>query len=434
MPSDRKYPAVGGGLSSFGGVDLASIASECGTPAYVYDLDGMTRTARELRAAFDGVPHVIAYAVKANAAGGVVRALAKEGCGADVVSEAELLVATGCGIEPASIVFSGVAKQDGEIDRAIALGIRAIQMESVEEITRVEARARAAGRKARVSFRVNPSVDLAGVTHANIATGHDAAKFGIRREDLPQAVRLAEASRHLELVGMATHVGSQFTSVDPYLDGAMVLCDAVRGLRDEGGLASLAFLDTGGGFGVDYTRAARSPAASEPPPSPADFVRAVRAEMRARRLDDLVHVIEPGRSLVAPHGALLARVVQPKVTAAARWLMIDAGMNDLMRPALYQAHHAIVPVGGHASRESWVPWRVVGPVCESSDDFGEHLLPSEPAAIVAILDAGAYGYTMANRYNGRQLPPEVFLSGGRVVARTARTAMDRWVEERVAAG
>jgi diaminopimelate decarboxylase len=415
-------------------VDLATIVEECGTPAYVYDLDGMTRSLRETRAAFEGAPHVVAYAIKANTAGGVVRALAKEGCGADVVSEAEMLVATACGVEPSRIVFSGVAKQDGEIDRAIALGIQAIQMESVEEIARVEARARAAGRRARVSLRVNPSVDLSGATHAHIATGHDAAKFGVRREDVPDAVRAVEGSRHLDLVGMATHVGSQFTSVDPYLDGAMVLCGVVRALRDEGRLASLSFLDTGGGFGVDYTHATRSQATAPAPPSPADFVRAVRAKMQELRLGDLVHVVEPGRALVAPHGVLLARVVQPKVTAAARWLMIDAGMNDLMRPALYQARHAIVPVDGGLSREPWVPWRVVGPVCESSDDFGEHLLPARPPAAVAILDAGAYGYTMANRYNGRQLPPEVFLSGGRVVARTARSAMDRWVEERVAAG
>jgi diaminopimelate decarboxylase len=431
MPSERLSPIAG--LSALAGVDLASLLEEHGTPAYVYDVDGMTRSARELRAAFSGAPHLIAYAVKANTAGGVVRALAREGCGADVVSEAELLVATSCGVEPGRIVFSGVAKQDREIDRAVALGIQAIQIESFEEIARVEARARAVGRKARVSFRLNPGVDLSEATHANIATGHDAAKFGIRGEDVLGAARAAEASPHLALVGMATHVGSQFTSVDPYLDGARVLLDTVRALRDEGCLASLAFIDTGGGFGVHYARDG-FPSVTAPPPSPEDFVRAVRAKMREHRLDDLVHVVEPGRSLVAPHGILIARVVQPKVTKVARWLMIDAGMNDLMRPALYQARHAIVPIGGEVSRQEWVPWRVVGPVCESSDDFGEHALPSEPPAAVAILDAGAYGYTMANRYNGRQLPPEVFLSGGRVVARTTRSTMESWVEERVGAG
>jgi diaminopimelate decarboxylase len=431
-----------GGCLSLGGVPLGSIVDQVGTPTYVYDLDGIAAGARELHDAFGGARHLIAYAVKANTAGAVVRALARQGCGADVVSGAELLVALGCGIDPERIVYSGVAKQEGEIDRAIACGVGAVQIESVEEIARVEARARVAARTARVSVRVNPRVDLSRATHAHVATGHDEAKFGVRREDVAAAVRIIEASGDLELVGMATHVGSQFRAVEPYIDGARVLCELVRALRDGGGLRSLAFIDTGGGFGVDYDRLPdgvlsydRRPhevGRSELPPSPADFVRAVRGELRARRLDDLAHYIEPGRSLVATHGVLLARVVQPKVTAAARWLMIDAGMNDLLRPALYQARHGIVALGPGAPADTL--WRVVGPVCESSDDFGEHRLPSEPPAAVAILDVGAYGYTMASHYNGRQLPAEVFLSGGRVVARTERATTESWVEERMKAG
>ncbi|MBV9945922.1 MAG: hypothetical protein JOZ69_03645, partial [Myxococcales bacterium] len=215
-------------------------------------------------------------------------------------------------------------------------------------------------------------------------------------------------------------------------------------LRDAGGARALAFVDTGGGFGVDYA-GDRDPASPRPP----DFVRAVRQELCALRLDDLALYVEPGRSLVAAHGVLLARVIQHKVTPLARWLMIDAGMNDLMRPALYQAKHRIVPLrrapvraDGQGSAEGGastvgapeLAWRVVGPVCESSDDFGQHPLPADPPADVAILDAGAYGYTMANRYNGRQLPVEVFTREGRVVASTARTSVDRWVEERLQAG
>jgi diaminopimelate decarboxylase len=421
-----------------GGVHLGSIVDRVGTPTYAYDLDGIAAGARDLHAAFSGAPHLVAYAVKANTAGAVVRALAAAGCGADVVSGAELLVAIGCGIAPERVVFSGVAKQDGEIDRAIACGVGAVQIESVEEVARVAARARAAGRPVRVSVRVNPRVDLAGATHAHVATGHDAAKFGVRPEDLPSAVRHIEASRDLALVGLATHVGSQFTSVEPYLEGARVLCEMARALRDGGGVRSLAFIDTGGGFGVDYGAQdppdPRDATAPPSPPRPADFIRATRAELRARRLDDLAHYIEPGRSLVAPHGVLLARVVQPKVTAAARWLMIDAGMNDLLRPALYQARHGIVALGPVAPGTACVIWRVAGPVCESSDDFGDHRLPNDPPAAVAILDAGAYGYTMASRYNGRQLPVEVFLSGGRIAGRTERASIESWVEERVDAG
>jgi diaminopimelate decarboxylase len=420
-----------GPMLSLGGVDLTELANRVGTPAYVYDLDGIAAEARALHAGFGVAAHMVAYAVKANTAGAVIRTLAREGCGADVVSEAELLVAIACGVSPDRIVYAGVAKQDREIDRAIVCGIGAVQIESVEEIARVEARARAAGRKARVSVRVNPSVDLAGATHAHVATGHDRAKFGMRREDVAPSVRLIEASPDLRLVGMATHVGSQFTSLEPYVEGARVLLDLVRALRDAGSLAALAFVDTGGGFGFDYGEHSGTGSAARP--QPADFVRAALAEQRARRLDDLALYVEPGRALVAGHGVLLARVVQPKVTAAARWLMIDAGMNDLIRPALYQARHRIRPVGASSGAEN-VAWRVVGPVCESSDDFGEHSLPSEPPRAVAILDAGAYGYTMASRYNGRQLPVEVFLSGGRVVGQTERVRLETWVEDRAKAG
>lgn len=404
---------------------LGEIARGSGTPTYVYDLDAMAREARDLHAAFEAAPHLVAYAVKANTAGGVVRALAAEGCGADVVSGAELRVVLACGIAPDKIVYSGVAKRDDEIDAAIACDIGALQIESMEEIDRVEARARAAGRRARVSVRVNPSVDVGRATHAHIATGHDEAKFGVPREDAARAVDRVEASPHLDLAGMTAHAGSQFTSVEPYVESARVLFAMVRAMRDGGRLRSIAYVDSGGGFGIDYGAGGAA--------KPADFVRAARAEQRAARLDDLALYVEPGRSLVAAHGVVVARVIQKKVAAHARWLMIDAGMNDLIRPALYQARHRIVSIDASASGPP-VPWRVVGPVCESSDDFGEHALPSDPPALVAVLDAGAYGFTMASRYNGRQQPVEAFVRGGRVVARTERGSAQAWVDERTKAG
>ena len=414
------------GRLTLGGIVLSELAAEVGTPTYVYDLDAMAAEAKALDASFDGAPHVIAYALKANTAGPVVRTLAAAGCGGDVVSGAELEVALRCGMAPDSIVYSGVAKLDGEIDRAMACGARgigAIQVESLEEMARIEARARSLARKARVSVRVNPGVE-AETAHAHIATGHDTAKFGVPREDVSRAIELAAASPHLELVGMATHVGSQLLTPRPYLESARVLFDLVRRVRArEAGMPSLAFVDTGGGFGIDY--------GGTPADSPGDFVRALRAEQRAYGLEDLALLVEPGRSLVAAFGVLLARVIQPKVASAGRWLMIDAGMNDLLRPALYQARHRIVSLDGD---DPTVPWRVVGPVCESSDDFGEHLLPADPPSAVAILDAGAYGYTMASRYNGRQAPVEVYLQGGRVAGRTRRESAEGWIDERVRAG
>jgi diaminopimelate decarboxylase len=425
MPSTRDAS----GALSFGALRLEQVIRDAGTPCYAYDLDGIAASARAIDAAFEAAPHLVCYAVKANSAGAVVRAIAAQGCGADVVSAAELLVALACGVEPDRIVYSGVAKRDEELDRAIGCGPRgigAIQIESVEEIARVQARARAAGRKVRVSVRVNPSVDQSDATHAHIATGHDEAKFGVPLEDARDAARVAGASPNLELVGIGVHAGSQFTSLEPYLQAARVLFELVRGMRAAGAAPSLAFVDSGGGFGVDYGEGMTL--------APADFVRAVRKEQEAHGLGDLALYVEPGRSLVAAHGVLLSRVIQAKVTTAARWLMIDAGMNDLVRPALYQARHRIVPLDRDAADTESVAWRVVGPVCESSDDFGEHLLPRLPSDAVAILDAGAYGYTMASEYNGRQLPVEAFIRAGRIVSRTERNSVEAWAEERARAG
>lgn len=428
------------GLLRLGGVDLADLVSRVGTPSYVYDIDAIAAEARALRLAFDDAVHLVAYAVKANSAGPIVRGLAAEGCGADVVSGGELLVAMGCGIPPDRIVFSGVAKTDDEIDRALASGahgIAALQIESVEEIGRIEARARAAARTARVSIRVNPSVDLKGVTHAHIATGHDAAKFGVARGDVGRAAELVRQAPNLMLVGLATHAGSQFTTLSPHVEAVQVLFEVTRALRADGRARALSFVDAGGGFGIDY--GARAPnrdgsvvTTASTPPRPADFVRAARREQVRFGLDDLALYVEPGRSLVASHGVLLARVIQTKVTSAARWLMIDAGMNDLVRPALYQAWHRIVPIHGEVDEATAISWQVVGPVCESSDDFGRHLLPPEPPQAVAILDAGAYGYAMASSYNGRQLPIEVFAASGRVAGCTTRRSIESWAAERTA--
>jgi diaminopimelate decarboxylase len=415
-----------------GGVRLETLAGDpaIGTPTYVYDLSAIALEARELRESFDAAPHLVTFAVKANSAGPVVRALANEGCGADVVSGSELALALACGVSPDDVVYSGVAKIDDEIDRAIFAGPRgigALQVESVEEISRVEARAAAAGRLARVAIRVNPGVDLAELhTHEHIATGHDDAKFGVARDDVPAALSALRAARHTELVGLGMHIGSQLTSVGAYVEASRTLFRLVADIPAEQ-KKSLAFVDTGGGFGVDY--------GGGPCVRPGDFVRAVRAQQRALGLEDLTLHVEPGRSLVAAHGVLLARVLQSKVSHVRKgslplkWLLIDAGMNDLLRPALYRARHRVVPLAPAPGPDS--DWRVVGPVCESSDDFGTHVFPDSPPAFVAILDAGAYGYTMASTYNGRALPAEIFLEKGRVVDRRARGSIEEWISERV---
>jgi diaminopimelate decarboxylase len=420
------------GQALLGSVRLADLVRDpgIGTPFYVYDLDAMAAEAGRLERAFEGAPHLVAYAVKANSAGAIVRTLARAGCGADVVSGAELRLVLACGIAPERIVYSGVAKTDEELAFAVSSGDRgigAIQIESVEEVERVDVAARRLGRTVRVSIRMNPSIELETMgTHAHIATGHDEAKFGVPPEDVRRAIDAIDAAEHLELVGMGMHVGSQVPSIAPYVEAARSLFSTVRELRGAGRLPSLAYVDTGGGFGIDY--------GSGCPVTPPDFVRAAREEQNRAGLGDLALYIEPGRSLVAAHGVLVARVIQSKVASARRWIMIDAGMNDLMRPALYQARHRIVPLDRDVDRARALEWRVVGPVCESSDDFGGHLLAVDPPEAVAILDTGAYGYTMASQYNGRQLPVEVFVGGGRVVGKTRRASADDWAGERARAG
>jgi diaminopimelate decarboxylase len=429
MPTSRRpdpaRPSVD--VLELGGVRLAEIVADprVGTPSYVYDLDGMVADAKALHASFEGAPHLVSYAMKANSAGPVVRALAEAGCGADVVSGAELVLAMRCGIAPDAIVYSGVAKTDEELDLAIAggpEGILAIQAESVEEIARVDARARTLGRTARISLRLNPALDADSLdTHRHINTGHDDAKFGIPLASVPTAFAAASASRNLTLVGLTAHVGSQVTATDGYLASARVVFRVAREAR---GRFPLRFVDTGGGFGIDYGAGC--------PVTPADFIRATRALQKEHGLDDLVLGCEPGRSLVGAHGVLLAKVIQRKVgDADRRWLMIDAGMNDLMRPALYQARHRVVPLEAAAGES--LMWKVVGPVCESSDDFGPHELPAAAFGHVAILDAGAYGYSMASRYNGRALPAEVFLRGGQIVAVKERRPITDWVEDQLSA-
>ncbi len=391
--------------------------AEVELPAYVYDVDGMTETLRSLRHAFGDAPHLVAYAIKANSAGTVVRAFAAEGCGVDAVSGAEVELALSCGVPEKSLVMSGVAKSDAEIDLALFKGILAIQAESVEELTRILARARATGHRADVSLRVNPGIEID--THSHIATGHDEAKFGISESDLVAAYAVIDGSEgRLSQVGISVHLGSMMTATEAYARSARKLCGLARERRPTA--PRLAYVDFGGGFGVDY--------GATPSVAPSEFAHACVRALRDAGLSDLMIVVEPGRSLVAPYGVLVARVVQTKQSAERRWVMINAGMNDLIRPALYSAKHRIELLEGSPQAPEW---RVVGPVCESSDDFGSHPLGADPAGFVAIRDAGAYGYVMASEYNGRALPSEVFIKGGKIVSISRSPGKQAWLQRRL---
>jgi diaminopimelate decarboxylase len=365
-----------------------------------------------------GDGNVVAYAVKANSAGTVIRTIAGAGAGADVVSGAELELALACGIDPSRIVMSGVAKSNSEIDLAIVRGIRALQVESVEELQRIAARAQTLGQPAKVSLRLNPEIRID--SHAHVATGHRGAKFGILRADLVNAWGLIDGTPHLLATGLSTHLGSTLRAVDAYLGGARAVCEVARERRAAG--KPLSYVNFGGGFGIDY--------GAGPVPPPWEFAKAARVLHQEEGLGDHTLLIEPGRSVVGPFCVLVADVVQIKATPEHSWLMLNVGMNDLIRPALYQAMHRIESL---AAPPSGRPWRVAGPVCESTDDFGSHSVSEPPPAQVVLRDAGAYGFVMSSEYNGRALASEVFIADKKLLHMSPSPGTDRWLRSRLSA-
>lgn len=407
------------GHALWGGKRLADLLDEAGvgTPAYLYDLTAISAGARQLKQAFGDREHLIAYAVKANGAGSIVRTLKEAGTGACLVSGAELKVALGCGITPDQMVINGVAKGDWEIDLAISHGLYAIQAESLEELERIAARARALGRHARVGLRINPNVVID--SHSHISTGHDEAKFGIPKADADAAFARIDQDPSLVAVGVSTHVGSMLSTPSGYLESATVVAELAARRLAAGG--SLEYINFGGGFGINDGTKEATP--------PSSFARAAIELAKEHGLERLRLVVEPGRSLVGPYGVLVASVRQVKEGLERRWLMVDAGMNDLLRPALYGARHRIEPLERPAGAKAW---RVVGPICESSDDFGTHELGDPPDHVV-IRDTGAYGFAMASEYNGRALPSEIFVESGKVTHTSPSPGIDAWVGRRLLA-
>jgi diaminopimelate decarboxylase len=384
---------------------LLQIAADVGTPAYIYDADTIRRAYRSLDQALAGHPHAIHYALKANSALALVRLLRGLGASADANSGGEIEVALRAGLIPDQIVFTGVGKTGEELDRAVTLGLKAINAESPGELDRIAARARAQGTTARVALRVNPDIDAR--SHPHISTGLRTNKFGMPLEQARQIYREHARQEGLEPVGVHVHVGSQITTVDPLRNAAERVVSLARTLRDDG--IVLEHADIGGGLGISYD--------GTPVPTPADYASAVIPVVRDSGLTLLV---EPGRLLVGPAGVLLTRVVDLKTyDRGTRFAVLDAGMSELLRPALYGAFHRIIAV---APREGPLErYEIVGPICESSDIFGRDRLlpPLEVNDVLAVLDAGAYGSVMASLYNRHPLPPEVLVDHGtwRVIRR-----------------
>lgn len=402
------------------GVALEDIAAAVGTPTYVYSASHIAARYRALEAAVSGRPTKICYAVKANGSLAVLRHLRSLGAGADIVSVGEMKRAMAAGIDPSDIVFSGVGKTDAELDAAIEAGLRSINAESAEEVHRIEARAQALGKTANVTLRVNPDVDPK--THPYLATGMEEAKFGISMDEAATLALEVHRTKGLRMEGLGCHIGSQIADVAPFVDSFQRLRELAIGLREDG--VKLGHIDLGGGFGIAYRE----------DESELEISAWGKAVVDASADLDLELMIEPGRWLVGQAGVLLSRVVGNKRSPTKGFMIIDAAMNDLLRPALYQAYHAIVPVERPASDAEVSTLDVVGPVCESGDFLGlARSMPNTPTgSLVAVLSAGAYGMSMASTYNTRPVPAEVFVDGTRwAVTRPRQTVEDLLALEQV---
>ncbi|MEN6473226.1 MAG: diaminopimelate decarboxylase [Syntrophaceae bacterium] len=388
-----------------GDVALSDIAAEVGTPFYCYSLPTLRRHVQAFEEPLAGVEHQTCFAMKANANLAILSVMARFGLGADVVSGGELYLAMQAGIPASKVVYSGVGKTVSEIDMALSAGIMMFNIESSEELEVINARAGLLGKKAPIAIRVNPDVDPR--THPYISTGMQKNKFGIDIEGSLEQYLKAQGMPHVEIVGIDCHIGSQLTEVEPFIDAIQRLKALIERLENHGIL--FRYLDLGGGLGITY--------AHEEPPHPSAYAKAILEAVGGLGLK---LVFEPGRVIVGNTGVLVTRVQYRKQTPKKTFIIVDAGMNDLIRPALYDAWHDIKPVEMTSKETEQVD--VVGPICESSDFLAkDRALPSFGRGdLMAVMSAGAYGFTMSSTYNARPRPAEVMVDGSRYFVVTQR--------------
>jgi diaminopimelate decarboxylase len=392
--------AYRGGILHAEGVSLERIAEDVGTPFYCYATATLERHYKVLQEAFAGLDTLICYALKANSNQAVIATLAKLGAGMDVVSEGELRRARAAGVPAAKIIFAGVGKTRAEMAYALGEGIRGFNMESEPELDALSEVAAGMGATARIAIRVNPDVDAK--THAKISTGKAENKFGVPFDDAPRLYAKAAKLPGIEVDGIHMHIGSQITDLQPFRDAFALMRELAQKLRADG--HAIKHLDMGGGLGVPYR------GGNDVPPSPLEYARVVRETVGDLGLKIC---LEPGRMIVANAGILVARVIYAKRGRDKTFTVVDAAMNDLIRPTLYEAHHDIWPVEEALNSKQPVMQDVVGPVCETGDYLAldRRLPPFTDGDLLAFMTAGAYGATMSSTYNTRLLIPEVLVSG-----------------------
>ncbi|HCU24081.1 MAG TPA: diaminopimelate decarboxylase [Deltaproteobacteria bacterium] len=380
------------------GVPLPKIAKALGTPAYVYSHATLSRHFQVFDQAFSGIPHLICYSMKCNSNLSLLRIFSELGGGTDIVSGGELYRVLKAGGDPRKVVFSGVGKTEEEIAYALQKKILMFNVESAQELEAIDRVARKMKRRAPIALRVNPNIDPK--THPYITTGMKQSKFGIQYEEALELYARARAMRGIEVVGIDCHIGSQLTEVQPFIDALRKVVDLIRKLERQN--LQIRFLDLGGGLGIRYD--------DELPPSPAEYAEAIRRELKNF---NLTLIFEPGRVLMGNAGVLLTRLLYTKDRDDKRFDIVDAAMNDLIRPAFYESYHEILPVAQRSRPQSSVD--VVGPICESGDFFAkDRKLPEfEPGELMALMSAGAYGFSMASNYNTRPRACEVLVKGNK---------------------
>lgn len=398
---------------------VKQLAEEFGTPLYIYSRATLERHWHAFDSALGEHPHLICYAVKANSNIGILNVMAKLGSGFDIVSQGELERVLAAGGEASKVVFSGVAKSRAEIMRALEVGIRCFNVESVAELHHINQIAGEMGKVAPISLRVNPDVDAH--THPYISTGLKENKFGVSVDEAREVYKLAATLPHVKITGMDCHIGSQLTELQPFLDATDRLIRLMEQLKEDG--ITLKHLDLGGGLGVTYT--------DETPPHPSDYATALLNKLKD--YEDLAIILEPGRAIAANAGILVAKVQYLKSNESRNFAITDTGMNDMIRPALYEAYMNIIEIDRTLGREKAI-YDVVGPVCETSDFLGKQReLAIAEGDYIAQRSAGAYGASMSSNYNSRPRTAEVLVDGNKVhLIRRRENLSELWALESIA--
>ena len=398
---------------------VKQLAEEFGTPLYIYSRATLERHWHAFDSALGKHPHLICYAVKANSNIGILNVMAKLGSGFDIVSQGELERVLAAGGEASKVVFSGVAKSRAEIMRALEVGIRCFNVESIAELHHINQIAGEMGKVAPISLRVNPDVDAH--THPYISTGLKENKFGVSVDEAREVYKLAATLSHVKITGMDCHIGSQLTELQPFLDATDRLIRLMEQLKEDG--ITLKHLDLGGGLGVTYT--------DETPPHPSDYATALLNKLKD--YEDLEIILEPGRAIAANAGILVAKVQYLKSNESRNFAITDTGMNDMIRPALYEAYMNIIEIDRTLGREKAI-YDVVGPVCETSDFLGKQReLAIAEGDYIAQRSAGAYGASMSSNYNSRPRTAEVLVDGDKVhLIRRRENLSELWALESIA--